>query len=148
LREYLRAAGRAWREDASNASEAYQRNRVRGMLARHPGLAEAALTLGDAAGRWVEWAREAAPALAEAFPASQLADVPDALAFEAARAWLAARGAPRDELSAAVLERLVTMARDAATAPRAHFPGRLLVARRRGRIEVVTAPARAAPDGL
>jgi hypothetical protein len=32
-----------------------------------------------------------------------------------------------------VLLRLIEMARDAATAPRAHFPGRLLVARRGGR---------------
>jgi tRNA(Ile)-lysidine synthase len=137
LRDYLRAAGGAWREDASNASAAYQRNRVRALLARHPHVAGAALDLGGASARLVAWARECAPALAEAFPVAHLADAPDALAFEAARGWLAARGAPRDELSAAVLDRLVTMARDAATAPRAHFPGGLLVARRRGRIEVV-----------
>jgi hypothetical protein len=59
------------------------------------------------------------------------------LAAEAARAWLAGRGAPRDELSAAVLGRLVAMARDAATPPRVNFPGGLWVGRRRGRIGVV-----------
>jgi tRNA(Ile)-lysidine synthetase-like protein len=146
LRDYLRAAGRGWREDASNASEAYQRNRVRGLLVGHPALAEAARDLGGAAGALVEWAREAAPPLEEAFAVARLADVPDVLAFEAARAWLAARGAPRDELSATVLARLVTMARDAATASRSHFPGRLLVARRRGRIEVVA--ERAPVEGM
>jgi len=144
LREHLRATERGWREDASNASGAYQRNRVRGLLVRHPGLAQAARDLGRAAGALVEWAREAAPVLEEAFAVGRLAEAPDALAFEAARAWLAARGAPRDELSATVLARLVTMARDAATASRAHFPGRLLVARRRGRIEVVAERAPAA----
>jgi tRNA(Ile)-lysidine synthase len=142
LRHYLRSAGRSWREDASNASAAYQRNRVRGLLARHPAVAAGVLDLARAATGLVEWARDAAPALAEAFPVGQLADVPDVLAVEAARGWLAARGAPRDELSGAVLERLVAMARDAATSPRAHFPGGLLVARRRGRIEVIAEPAR------
>jgi tRNA(Ile)-lysidine synthase len=137
LRDYLRSVGRSWREDASNASSQYQRNRVRGLLTRHPAVAASALDLARAAERLLQWAREAAPELAEAFPVGQLADAPDALALEAARAWLAARGAPRDELSAAVLERLVAMARDAATPPRAHFPGHLLVSRRRGRIEVV-----------
>lgn len=142
LRDYLRAAGRSWREDASNASPAYQRNRVRGLLARHPAVAAGVLEMAPAAAAVVEWARDAAPELAEAFPVTQLVDVPDVLAIEAARGWLAARGAPRDELSAAVLERLVTMARDAATPARAHFPGRLLVARRRGRIEVIPETAR------
>jgi hypothetical protein len=64
----------------------------------------------------------------------ELADQPEALAGEAARRWLADRGAPREALSAEVLARLIEMARDAGTPSRRHFPGGLLVARRSGRI--------------
>lgn len=134
LREYLRSRGRSWREDASNASPAYQRNRVRAVLADCPRVAGALHDLGRACDGLVAWARETAPALGETFATSELADLPDVLATEAARGWLVARGAPRDELSGAVLGRLVAMARDAATPPRANFPGGLWVGRRRGRI--------------
>jgi tRNA(Ile)-lysidine synthetase-like protein len=142
LRAYLQGIGRAWREDASNASPAYQRNRVRALLARHPELASDLHTLAPAMARLIEWARHAAPRLGETFETSELADAPDVLAAEAARAWLVARGAPREALSPSVLERLVTMARDAATPPRAHFPGGMLVRRRRGSIAVVRDGAR------
>jgi tRNA(Ile)-lysidine synthase len=137
LRAFLAARGRAWREDASNASPAYQRNRARAVLARHPSLAGALHGLARASEELVAWARGTAPELGETFAVDALADLPDVLAAEAARGWLAAREAPRDELSAAVLGRLVAMARDAATPPRANFPGGLWVGRRRGRIGVV-----------
>jgi tRNA(Ile)-lysidine synthase len=137
LRPFLTSRGRAWREDASNASPAYQRNRVRAVLADHPRLAGTLHDLARASDALVAWARDAAPELGETFAVSELAELPDVLAAEAARGWLAARGAPRDELSAAVLGRLVSMARDAATSPRVNFPGGLWVGRRRGRIGVV-----------
>ena len=136
LRQMLRARRQAWREDASNASPAYQRNRVRAVLSAHPAISRFLLEMGAAMDQWMRWARPGAPALAETFNVRELAGQPEALAQEAARQWLAARGAPREELSATVLGRLVEMARDAGTPPRRHFPGRLLVSRRAGRIGV------------
>jgi tRNA(Ile)-lysidine synthase len=137
LRELLRTHGQPWREDASNASPAYQRNRVRMLLANHPALSQSLLALADAMADWTTWARATAPALGDTFDIRELADQPDALAAEAARRWLTARGAPPEELSAEVLQRLIEMARDLATPPRRHFPGKLLVARRAGRIALV-----------
>jgi tRNA(Ile)-lysidine synthase len=137
LREMLRAQGQAWREDESNTSPAYQRNRVRALLAKNPSLSQCLLAMGDAMAEWTAWARAGAPVLHEEFATRELADQPDALAAEAARRWLSARGAPREELSAEVLQRLVEMARDLGTPPRRHFPGGLLVARRGGRIGLV-----------
>jgi tRNA(Ile)-lysidine synthase len=134
LREFLQAQGDVWREDASNASPAYQRNRVRALLARNVSLAEVALEMGAAMSGLAAWAQACAPVLAETFAIGDLVNLPDVLAAEAARRWLAERGAPRGELSRAVLERLIEMARDAGTPPRRHFPGGLLVARRGGRV--------------
>jgi tRNA(Ile)-lysidine synthase len=134
LRELLRARGQAWCEDASNASPAYQRNRVRAVLSAHPALSHALIEMADAMAGWVNWARSSAPVLGETFQVRELADQPQALASEGARRWLAERGAPREALSADVLVRLIEMARDAGTPARRHFPGGLLVARRAGRI--------------
>ncbi|HEY7119240.1 MAG TPA: tRNA lysidine(34) synthetase TilS [Tepidisphaeraceae bacterium] len=138
LRDFLRSIAQAWREDASNASPAYQRNRVRAALARHPVIADASRAMGCAMGTLVSWVRTCAPALGEAFAVRQLAELPDVLATESARRWLAAQGAPAEELSPVVIARLVEMARDAATPARAHFPGKLWVGRRGGRISVVS----------
>ncbi|HEY2585160.1 MAG TPA: tRNA lysidine(34) synthetase TilS [Tepidisphaeraceae bacterium] len=132
LREYLQAIGQGWREDASNASDDYLRNRLRKWLAEEPGVHEALIALCEACRGVSEWAKGAAPRLEEAFPVGRLAGLPDVLAHEAARQWLEARGAPPEELSEGVLERLVMMARDAASPPRAHFPGSVLVRRRSG----------------
>src|SRR5205814_1218879 len=63
LRELLRDRGIAWREDASNASPAQQRNRVRATLARHPKLTASAIDLAAACAALVNWLREAAPDL-------------------------------------------------------------------------------------
>jgi hypothetical protein len=134
LREWLVARGQAWREDASNASSAYQRNRVRGVLRSDSALSAAISEMGCAMRGLVEWAREAAPVLGESFGVGELAEWPDVLAIEAARRWLVARGAAVEELSPAVLERLVEMARDAASAGRRHFPGGVIVRRRGGKI--------------
>jgi tRNA(Ile)-lysidine synthetase-like protein len=136
LRAFLHSIGQTWREDSSNASPAYQRNRVRAALRAHPRLTDCALELGQGMDHLVAWAREAAPALQETFLANDLARLPDVLALESARTWLIARGAPHDDLSQPVLHRLIEMARDAATPPRRHFPGKLLVFRRAGGMAV------------
>jgi tRNA(Ile)-lysidine synthase len=132
LRKYLLDHGQVWREDASNQSEAYQRNRVRRLLASQPELTDALLHLADASRAAKNWARRSAPHGKEQLPVAALADLPAPLAREASRRWLVQRGAPPAELTSRVLERLVEMSADAASPPRQHFPGGILVRRRAG----------------
>jgi tRNA(Ile)-lysidine synthase len=144
LREYLRGGGQAWREDASNASDAYLRNRVRKLRASRPGLDPPLLELAEAARSMAEWVRAAAPwDTPPILEVDALRDVPLLLARETARRWLAGRGVPPRELTPDVLGRLVGMACDAASPPRQHFPGGVLVRRRGGRLFV----DKAAGDG-
>jgi hypothetical protein len=71
--------------------------------------------------------------LATQFVASDLADLPDALARESARAWLVAAGEAHEAaIDGRSIRRLVEMARDAASPARADFPGGVQVVRRRG----------------
>ena len=134
LRQYLRDIGQEWREDASNQSPKYLRNRVRALLAKCPELRGALLEMGQAFGNLRNWVRGASPTLAREFAARRLADLPDLLAREAARRWLVTQGSHPRDLSLSVLDRLVAMARDAASPPREQFPGGLRVRRRRGKI--------------
>jgi tRNA(Ile)-lysidine synthetase-like protein len=139
LREFLREIGQPWRTDSSNTSPRYLRNRLRPLLVDRPGLVKALLELSERARTLRDWVRRSAPEQEECFYVARLAELPSLLAGESARRWLAARGVPPDELGPAVLERLITMAGDAASPPRQHFPGQLLVRRRRGMIDVVPA---------
>jgi tRNA(Ile)-lysidine synthase len=134
LRELLRGRGIGWREDASNRSPDQQRNRVRALLAGRPELHHTLLELADASGALVSWLRGCGPALGERIDVAQLRNVPPPVAREAARRWLARRSG--GEVSPAAAQRLVQMALDAASPPRQHFPGALLVRRRGGMIFV------------
>jgi tRNA(Ile)-lysidine synthase len=136
LRQYLRDIGQPWREDASNTSPRYLRNRLRPILAADPTLRDSLLALGERCARWKRWITTNAPRLENEFPVAELADCPPALARHAAARWLIARGAPPDQISQSVSDRLLEMATDAASPPRQHFPGALLVRRRRGVIFV------------
>lgn len=136
LRSFLLARGQTWREDASNESPKYLRNRVRTLLAVRPDLRGRMLEMASAFAELRDWVRQNAPALPAQFEVQKLRDIPDLLAREAARRWLTERGAPPEDLSPRVLGRLLTLARDAAAPPRCHFPGALLVRRRRGMIFV------------
>jgi tRNA(Ile)-lysidine synthase len=138
LREFLQSQKQSWREDASNASPAYQRNRVRAVLTRNPSLSDLLLETGRTMESLAAWTRAAAPVLAEEFSTGELEECPQVLALTAAKRWLSERGVPRSELTPAVLARLVEMAQDAATAPRQHFPGGVWVGRRKGKIFVVS----------
>jgi tRNA(Ile)-lysidine synthase len=130
LRAHLRKAGQAWREDESNTSDAYLRNRLRRVLGTFPQLTSRLLELSDRCRAARDWARGAAPVLPPTFQLSGLRELPPVLAREAAADWLAARGVPRGELAPAVIDRLLAMAADAATPPRQHFPGGVLIQRR------------------
>jgi tRNA(Ile)-lysidine synthase len=134
LRAHVREAGQAWREDESNASDDYLRNRLRRLLAAHPPLTPRLLELSEACRAARDWARAAAPVLPATFRLTEFRDLPPILARESAADWLAAQGVPRGELAPAVIDRLLAMAADAATPPRQHYPGGVLVQRRGGSI--------------
>ena len=132
LREFLESKGQPWREDASNESDAYLRNRVRRILGERPDLRQALLGLSIACRELRTWASSAALVLDKQFPVAALQSQPIVLAREAARRWLVEAGAPPDELTTQVLSRLIEMATDAATPAHQTFPGNIAV-RRGGR---------------
>jgi tRNA(Ile)-lysidine synthase len=132
LREYLEQQKLQWREDQSNQSDKYQRNRLRRELERHPELVDEMLELGSACSALRDWARAGAPVLGEKFRATELARLPGILADESARGWLIERGVPIDQIEPEGIGRLVTMAADAATTSRLDFPGGVHVRRRAG----------------
>jgi tRNA(Ile)-lysidine synthase TilS/MesJ len=128
--------GLTWREDASNQSPAYLRNRVRVLLAQHAALGQAMRDLGTSCEAYCASLDAAAPHLGSSFEIEALWGIPNPLARHAARRWLRERGSCGDDVNAATVDRLLAMARDAAAPARQHFPGGLLVRRRRGVIFV------------
>jgi tRNA(Ile)-lysidine synthetase-like protein len=134
LREYLQSRGQDWREDPSNAGSDYLRNRLRKILAARPELTPSLLNVALASADLADWIAANAPALNDEFAAVRLAGATPMLARHAARKWLAQAGSPSDKLSTSVLDRLIEMAADAATAARQTFPGNVSVTRSRGKI--------------
>ena len=132
LRDFLTSRGQDWREDASNRSEKYARNRVRKFLQSRPDLHEPLLAVGRACAAYVDWIRKTASLLKDRFPAIELAESPRMLARESARRWLVSQGVPAGELTPAMLDRLRELAADAATPSRQRFPTGVTVRRRSG----------------
>jgi tRNA(Ile)-lysidine synthetase-like protein len=129
LRELLRQRGQEWREDASNQTEDYLRNRLRKLLSIQPALTGALLELAARCRSLNDWTSRVSPQLEKTFAAAKLARLPAILARHSARRWLIDAGAPAEELVPTVLDRLLAMAADA-TAPRVQqFPGKLTVRR-------------------
>jgi tRNA(Ile)-lysidine synthase len=141
IRSCLREMGQAWREDSSNASSEYRRNVARQILARDPSLSEHVLRLASHASRAVDALDAAAPVLEARFPCQQLAALPSAVAEQAARRWLLARGSPVDDVSPDVCRRLIRQASDPSSPLRQHFPGRILVRRRKKHLDVLSCEA-------
>jgi len=129
---FLQAIGQPWREDSSNASPDFTRNRVRKVLQRHPALFERAMTLGRATAELLTHIESTTAHLPEAFETRRLARSGVLVGRWQAVGWLVARGVPAVECSSIVADRLIDMCRDAATPPRQHFPGKVLVRRTRG----------------
>jgi tRNA(Ile)-lysidine synthase len=134
LRSFLRQENQSWREDASNQSGKYLRNRVRHWLAGRADLREALIQLGRQSDALRRQLLTKAPKLGPRFNVSLLTGIPLAIARQAAATWLIDRGAPQAQVNRVTCNRLVEMATDAATPPRQHFPGGLLARRRRGEI--------------
>jgi tRNA(Ile)-lysidine synthase len=134
LQKVLVDRGLSHRDDASNASDDYLRNRLRKLLVGREDLTLQLLQLAEACGDAKTWIAETSPLLAPSFRVGDLADLPAPLGRESARKWLISRGSPADDLSGEVLERLIRMAADAATPASLQFPGRVTVHRRRGMV--------------
>jgi tRNA(Ile)-lysidine synthetase-like protein len=134
LRRWLASQGETWREDASNQSDQYARNRIRKWLNQRPEFIEPLFDLSLAARCWRAWIRSNAPKLPSKFFAIQLAQMPRMLARESARRWLMQAGVAADHLTPDLLDRLRTMATDAASQPRQQFPGSVCVRRRAARM--------------
>jgi tRNA(Ile)-lysidine synthase len=132
LRNFLKTQGQNWREDASNQSDHYARNRARKFLESRPDLHEPLLAIGRACAEYSKWIRSSAPVLNERFPAIALAESPRMLARESARRWLVSQGVPPPDLTPAILDRLREIATDAATPAKQQFPGGMQVHRRSG----------------
>src|SRR5690606_20761977 len=72
LRAYLREMGQAWREDASNRSSAYLRNRVRQTLDNQPGLRDRLIELASAVQQLRRWLATVSPVLPSEFAIDRL----------------------------------------------------------------------------
>jgi len=140
LREFLQQRGQIWREDSSNASGKYQRNRVRRWLWDRPELRDSIIRVSAGSEALRNWLDATAPPLEQVFPVAALRDLDLPVARHTAMRWLIARGVPPVELNTRTCERLVDMASDAATPPRRSFPGGVLVRRRQGVMFAETNP--------
>jgi tRNA(Ile)-lysidine synthase len=132
LRQLLAERKLSWREDSSNRSPKFLRNRLRDLLQDNEQLTVALLDLSARCRDLRDWARRTAPVMAEQFPAVSLARLPSILATESAKQWLADRGVPLSRLDPPTITRLVEMAVDAATPSRQQFAGGITIARRAG----------------
>jgi tRNA(Ile)-lysidine synthase len=135
IRSRLRAMNQPWREDSSNASVDYRRNIARAILRGDPALKELLRDLALRARETIDRLDALAPRLADRFACGELYDLPAPVARHAARRWLIRQGAPADDVSLEVCDRLIEQATDLTAAPRRHYPGKLLIRRRKKHIE-------------
>ena len=138
LRDYLIGIRQTWREDASNASHDYLRNRLRHFLFSRPELVDGLLDLAGAGESLKQWVSQVASSLEAGYAAElgvgRLASLPAPIAREMVRRWLLQIGAPAESLDGRSIQRLLDMATDAATASRQDFPGGIRIARRGGQL--------------
>lgn len=132
LREYLRSLDQPWREDASNSSDAYARNRLRKFLESHPHLVEPILGLM----RGCRELKATVDRLAVQFPDEiRLRDRPSQASIleeQSIRLWLGRRGVPWTRIDPDMIERVSQMMRDAASPTRSQVPGGKRLSRRAG----------------
>lgn len=134
LRAHLASQGQAWREDESNVSPRYARNRIRRLLTARPALIEPLIDLGTCCRELTAWLDAHAPALGERFAVAEVRALPPPLARRALARWLRQRTGIAAEPSA--VDALLAMALDAASPSRRNVPGGALVRRRGGIISL------------
>jgi tRNA(Ile)-lysidine synthase len=135
VRAWLREIDQPWREDVSNASPKFLRNRVRVWLADHPEVVPDLHVLIDAASNLDRETSELSKSL-DPTDVRALRAAPLPVARRCLRAWLASSGISLDDLSARVLDRVLATATDAAAPARLSLPGGYELRRKRHRIEL------------
>jgi tRNA(Ile)-lysidine synthetase-like protein len=134
LRNYLRSVGQPWREDASNASPNYGRNRVRRSLAADDELRPALLRLSESARAYRDALGQHGPkVLGSDFPLGAFGQGPTAR--HAARLWLS-QHAPHESVNDRLITRFLAWTADAAGPARMTLPGNTTVRRTRGIISL------------
>ena len=136
LRQYLTANGFSWREDSSNDSPKYLRNRVRAVLKGRPELEACLLDIAGAFELLGDWLDRHSPELPEAFPTESLQGIPAIVQLHALRRWLLNRGMPADAVTMALLDRLRVMVEDMASPHALTVPGAIEIRRKAGQIAV------------
>jgi tRNA(Ile)-lysidine synthetase-like protein len=143
VRQWLRDGDQPWREDSSNRSPKYMRNRLRALLEVNSGLSDALLELAGASSALRNWLRSTSLPAEPALKLRTIADLPILLARASARNWLIAQGVEPGKVELQTVEQLLRMCLDASTLPRMQFPNGVMVARRKGIIEKVNSESRA-----
>jgi tRNA(Ile)-lysidine synthase len=137
LRDELRRRGQSWREDASNASDDYRRNRFRKMLTTEPALVDDLVALAASCRTLVKWVARVSPDGPAALPVDAFDGLPPFVRANAARRWLVrVAGVPDERAGHAEAARLLAMMDDAASPARVDLAGGVRLQRRRG---VITA---------
>ena len=134
LRHFLTGLRQSWREDASNASDDYARNRVRKVLADQPRLVAALLIAGQSCASARAWVTKQVPHLADRFRTADVSCLPDVLVGTAVATWLQRQGVDSDAAVPIHVAAIVRMCRDAASPARHAAPGPLNVRRRGGEV--------------
>ena len=168
LRDWLRSIDQPWREDASNASDRYQRNRLRKFLADRPGLHDGLLRAAAAAKALGAWTAANSPVLPERFGAGDLVWraaggdledgedamssvaglLPATLARQAVARWLMGQGIPAERLSPALVQRVLEMVKDAGAPATWQVPGGGVVRRTAGHVGFAATQATAMVAGI
>jgi tRNA(Ile)-lysidine synthase len=133
LAAYLRAHGQTWREDASNASSAYGRNRVRVVLAERPGLTPLLLDLAGAARAYRDALNRHLPEVEGRLPIEVILSLPGPLREHLARRFL---GRWVGEAEKGTIDRFLGWVGDAAGGAKLSLPGGRHARRRRGMVWV------------
>lgn len=134
LRAHLHAQSQAWREDQSNESPRYARNRIRRLLSARPALIAPLIELGGCCRELSERVDAQAPVLSERFQVADVRALPPPVARRALSRWVRDRtGVPAEPSG---IDALFAMTLDAASPSRRNFPGNVLVCRRGGTIFV------------
>jgi tRNA(Ile)-lysidine synthase len=116
LETHLRAIGQSWREDASNASADYARNRVRTLLRDRPELFELLQSASMAARAYADSIAGRTPDLPPEPSLDAVADLPSPIARPALRRWL--RENAQLNVERTLVDELLEMTRDRSIASR------------------------------
>lgn len=132
LVQFLEDRHQTWREDASNQSDDYLRNRLRKILSSRPHLADTLIRLGEQSARLLDWTTEAARKYPAQIRIIELQRLPNILLETSLRHWLIEQGLPADRADGNTIERVIQMVIDAASPARQSLAENIFIRRRAG----------------